>query len=199
MQWELFKSTDYVTTRWSGGTTTQLAISPPEAVYAQRDFLWRLSSAKVELEHSDFTSLPDYVRLISVLDGALEMKIGDGTRFALEKRRLCSFDGATAVESWGRCTDYNLMLRKGKAQGSVQLLELPQGGRVVWTAPVPAPKPFAHCAVALYCAEGDLRVEEAGLTANRRELLLCRDWEDTASVSLTSASGAAVMVAVIES
>ena len=50
-------------------------IAPEGAVYADRDFLWRFSSAGVELEHSDFTALPDYVRLISVLDGQLELKI----------------------------------------------------------------------------------------------------------------------------
>jgi hypothetical protein len=42
-------------------------------------------------------------------------------------------------------------------------------------------------------------VEEAGLTADRGELLLCREWEDAASASLTSVSGAAVMAATIES
>lgn len=48
-------------------------------MYADRDFLWRLSSAKVELDHSDFTPLPDYERLISVLHGDLDMKIGEGS------------------------------------------------------------------------------------------------------------------------
>lgn len=100
LKWELLTQTDYVTTQWSGGTTTQLAIAPEGAVYAGRDFLWRLSSAKVEVERSDFTPLPDYNRLISILDGELEMKIGDGERFALESLQVCSFDGGTPVESW---------------------------------------------------------------------------------------------------
>lgn len=39
---------DYAVSRWSGGTTTQLAIFPPGASYADRDFLWRVSSAAVE-------------------------------------------------------------------------------------------------------------------------------------------------------
>ena len=50
MEWKLLTKEDYVTTTWSGGTTTQLAIAPEGAVYADRDFLWRLSSAGVELE-----------------------------------------------------------------------------------------------------------------------------------------------------
>lgn len=49
MEWKLLTKEDYVTTTWSGGTTTQLAIAPEGAVYADRDFLWRLSSAGVEL------------------------------------------------------------------------------------------------------------------------------------------------------
>ena len=60
---------DDVTTQWSGGATTQLAIAPKGAVYADRDFLWRLSSATVELDESDFTPLPAYDR------GQLQMGI----------------------------------------------------------------------------------------------------------------------------
>ena len=44
MKWELITREQYVTTRWSGGTTTQLAIAPEGAVYADRDFLWRTRS-----------------------------------------------------------------------------------------------------------------------------------------------------------
>ena len=62
MEWRHFTRAQYITTAWSGGTTTQLAIAPEGAVYADRKFLWRLSSAQVELEHSDFTPLPDYDR-----------------------------------------------------------------------------------------------------------------------------------------
>ena len=40
---------------WTGGTTTQLAIWPEEADYASRRFDWRVSSARVEQEKSDFT------------------------------------------------------------------------------------------------------------------------------------------------
>ena len=37
--------------------------------YQSRDFLWRLSSATVELEESTFTSLPDFDRIIPTLKG----------------------------------------------------------------------------------------------------------------------------------
>ena len=140
MEWKLLTQADQVTTTWSGGTTTQLAIAPEGAVYADRDFLWRLSSAKVELEHSDFTPLPDYNRLISVLHGELDMKIGDGARFGLEPFTLRSFDGGVPVESWGMCTDYNLMVRKDKCQGIAQSVALSDGPPAAGLRPWPPPR-----------------------------------------------------------
>ena len=119
MDWKLLTREDYVTTSWSGGTTTQLAIAPEGAVYADRDFLWRLSSATVELDHSDFTPLPDYNRFLAVLEGEIKLKIDAQEPFPLAPGRVVAFDGGVPVESWGQCVDFNLMVRKGKAQGAV--------------------------------------------------------------------------------
>ena len=38
----------------------RVSIAPENGNYQSRDFLWRLSSATVELEESTFTSLPDF-------------------------------------------------------------------------------------------------------------------------------------------
>ena len=122
MDWKLLTKADYVTTSWSGGTTTQLAIAPEGAVYADRDFLWRLSSATVELDHSDFTPLPDYDRFLSVLEGEIQLKIDAREPFPLVPGELVAFDGGAPVESWGKCVDFNLMVRKGKGQGAVVIL-----------------------------------------------------------------------------
>ncbi|MGE4276283.1 MAG: HutD family protein [Lawsonibacter sp.] len=198
MEWTLLTRNQYATTQWSGGTTTQLAIAPEGAAYADREFLWRLSSARVELDHSDFTPLPDYNRLISVLEGELDMKIGGEERSPLSPFTVRSFDGGVPVESWGRCTDFNLMLRKGKCQGMVQSLNLAPGACCTWTAPVAAPLNDPRCAVALYCAAGSLCLPETGVQAASGELLLCRE-TDAASVQMESKEGAAVMAVVIYS
>lgn len=194
MKWELITREQYVTTRWSGGTTTQLAIAPEGAVYADRDFLWRLSSAGVELEHSDFTPLPDYNRLISILEGELELKIGEGERSPLRPLQLKAFDGGVPVESWGRCTDFNLMVRKGTAQASAQALRLEAGSALFWDAPVPAPEAFPHLTLALYCAQGTVAAD--GVAAQAGQLLLCREGENR-PVELRSETGAALMAAAI--
>ena len=70
---ELLHKKDHKTTEWSGGLTTELSIAPEGSVYADRDFMWRLSSATVELEESDFTSLPDYDRIIMTLKGDISL------------------------------------------------------------------------------------------------------------------------------
>ena len=103
MEWKLLTREDFVSTSWSGGTTTQLAIAPEGAVYAERDFLWRLSSATVELDHSDFTPLPDYHRFLAVLEGEISLKIDGDEPFRLAPGRVVSFDGGVPVESWALC------------------------------------------------------------------------------------------------
>ena len=138
---------EYVVSSWSGGTTTQLAIFPPEAVYARRDFLWRISSAAVELEESDFTALPDYERLISTLAGEMLLSHNGGPELRLEPFRVHAFSGADATHSRGRCTDFNLMLRRGRATGSMEALRLTD-------RPVSLPSPSKGEWLLLYCVEG---------------------------------------------
>ena len=64
---------DYRVSRWSGGETREFLLFPDGASYAGRDFLWRVSSATVELAESDFTPLPDYRRFLTPLSGALRL------------------------------------------------------------------------------------------------------------------------------
>ena len=218
MSWKKYGETDYITTRWSGGTTTQLAIAPEGAVYADRDFLWRLSSAGVDDDYSKFTALPDYERLISVLKGDLEMKIADGPREALPCFTIRAFDGGVPVESWGKCRDFNLMLRKGKCAGAVQSVRIPAGGCAEITLAVPSGC-YGNCfTAAVYCAEGDVTVSDAAaegprkagndidvsapaaggmaLSAKAGELLLNETCK-TAPLRLASTEGAVLMVSSI--
>ena len=107
--------------RWSGGTTTQIAIEPSNAVYAERDFLWRVSSAVVELPESDFTPLPDYDRILMILDGELSLTHDGGEEYTLRALEQTSFDGASRTFSRGQVTDFNLMMRKGRCTGRVSV------------------------------------------------------------------------------
>lgn len=75
---------DYAVSRWSGGTTTQIALFPPESSYAGRDFLWRVSSAVVEDGESAFTPLPDYDRHLMLLEGSLLLRHDGGEPLPLD-------------------------------------------------------------------------------------------------------------------
>lgn len=120
--------------RWSGGQTAEIALWPPEASYASRDFLWRLSSASVECESSVFTSLPDYDRIIALLGGRLTLDAA-GEQVPLSVGQPYRFDGGTPVTSRGRAVDFNLMLRKRRCEGDMRPLQAGEyalSGRGEW-------------------------------------------------------------------
>lgn len=183
------KAADYVTSVWSGGTTTQVGIAPEGAVYADRTFLWRISSATVDLDVSDFTALPDYNRLIATLEGEIDVTHNDGPVIHLAPYGIHAFDGGWNTRSVGRCTDFNLMTRKGQCQGELTCLAPTQ------SAPVTAQLAQGSDAV-IYCAEGSLQVELQGQAAalEAGESVLIRNAD---AAALTVAGCGKSMFAVI--
>ena len=139
MKVRIYKPENYKTSNWSGGRTIQTAIFPETANYADRNFLWRLSTATIETEKSDFTSLPDYDRIIMVLSGEVVLAY-EGDRVArLAELEQDRFDGALKTKSFGKITDYNLMYRKG-SMGYMEALRVKlekkvmQPEKVMWIA-----------------------------------------------------------------
>ncbi len=154
---------DYRISSWSGGKTIQIAIAPEGAEYAGRDFLWRLSSATVDLEESDFTALPDYTRLIAPVRGQMRLTHNGGDPIDLPPYKVHRFDGADATHSWGCCTDFNLMLRKGACDGRMIPLGNGAAGEEAFT-----PEPSAEVLV-IYCTEGHVSVRYRGESAELAE------------------------------
>ncbi len=139
------------TTRWSGGTTTQFLIFPRDAEYAGRDFLWRVSSAVVADAESDFTALPDYDRYITPVKGAMTLYRDGKEPVRLGAYDILAFDGGEPVHSVGACTDFNLMLRKGKAAGRMDAVQLTKEFH-------PLPLQPGMRDLLLWCPEADCRV-----------------------------------------
>lgn len=108
--------------RWSGGTTTQLAIWPLEGDYAQRRFTWRVSSARVEDEESTFTSLSGVERCLMILEGTLWLEHEGHYETVLHPFEQDNFSGGWTTRSRGRVTDFNLMVKGG--EGRVQVTEI---------------------------------------------------------------------------
>lgn len=144
----------YSLSRWSGGETAQIAIMPEDAVYADRDFLWRISSASVELEESVFTALPEYNRWIVPLRGTLTLTHGACPPVRLAPYEVHSFDGSERTWAQGRCTDFNLMLRKGKSAGSLHAVRFSERGEEELCFEDPSHGELSHDAMLLYCDSG---------------------------------------------
>lgn len=150
MRQYLLKEENYNIGNWTGGQTKELAIYPPKSKYLDRNFIWRLSSATVETEESDFSKLPDYDRVLMVLKGEVVLSY-DGQRVArLKELEQDRFDGAWKTKSFGRITDFNLMVRKGN-EGYVDLI-YPTSEKTDCSSTFESSLPdVTH---ALYCKEG---------------------------------------------
>lgn len=150
MKYRLHKEKDFMTSKWAGGATTELAIFPQTSKYLDRNFIWRLSSATVELEESSFTKLPDYDRVLMVLEGEVVLSY-EGERVArLKELEQDRFDGAWKTKSFGKITDYNLMVRKGN-EGYLDII-YPQQQKEELSSSYETEK--AKATHALYCKEG---------------------------------------------
>jgi len=143
---------DFVVSNWSGGTTSQIAIGPQNAQYAERDFLWRLSTATVNVQESDFTMLPDYSRYISLLKGKIHLSHDGGKVLSLSPYEIHAFDGGSATHSEGTCVDFNLMLQKGACKGNLFCLHLAENTEM--TIPTdPCTNDYRHTTI-VYAAKG---------------------------------------------
>jgi len=119
MNISLKTSNQFNTTTWSGGTTTELFIHPIHSAYALRNFDFRLSTATVETQKSDFTPLPGISRKLLLLDGEMTLYHDNHSSEQLRKFDVAAFDGGLKTTSEGMCTDFNLMMR-GTTKGIVQ-------------------------------------------------------------------------------
>lgn len=120
---EIIRKDEYKTSTWSGGTTTELLIYPKDSLYNERNFKWRLSSAKVEVEESVFTHLPRTWRIIMIVEGNLRLEHEGHHNVLLKEFDKDSFSGEWITKSYGKVTDFNLMLNGG-SKGNLETIFL---------------------------------------------------------------------------
>lgn len=109
MEISIIKSEKHKSIKWSGGTSTELFISPENADYKKRDFDFRLSTATVEVEKSDFTPLLGFSRKLMILDGSIKIQHENHYSKQLNKFESDEFEGDWKTSSIGKCIDFNLM------------------------------------------------------------------------------------------
>jgi environmental stress-induced protein Ves len=118
MKIDILTATGLKTTKWIGGSTTELYIHPPTANYAAGNFKFRISSASVEIEKSDFIILPEVFRQLMVLSGSIKLSHKNHHEIQLNKNEIDSFDGSWETSAVGTCVDFNLMV-KGDTKAAI--------------------------------------------------------------------------------
>ena len=111
---KILTETDFLISNWSGGTTTQLFIFPEGTTLGERNFDWRISSAVVEVEESEFTSFGGYERILIPLKGKIEMEHQTPNGIieqAVGEFELARFNGAWPTKGKGKLTDFNLIFK----------------------------------------------------------------------------------------
>lgn len=167
---------EFNTSLWSGGSTTELYIYPEDAVYKEGNFQCRISSATVEVEQSDFTSLPGVKRYLSIFQGHLDMVHGEEKKVSLEPFQVDCFDGGIPTVSFGQVVDFNLMLKNG-ADGKMETLRLKSAESALI-----APKERENLLV-VYVVEGETTIGEEQINAN--ELFVCKEWKNQIEIKNT--------------
>ena len=169
---KLIKNDEFRTSKWSGGTTTEIAIYPKDAIYSKRNFTWRLSSAKVQVEESTFTSLPGINRIIMILDGELRLEHDGHHQCTLEPFEQDSFSGSWNTKSFGKVTDFNLMMNEG-CSGELEPIVIKEGEESKFTLMVNEKHLKNTCAI--YCVSGEVRIyapTNETLTLHKSEVVL---------------------------
>ena len=143
---------NYKRSEWSGGTTTQLYIDPPEADYQKRNFNFRISTAKVKDEKSVFTSLPGVSRKIMVLEGEIIIHHEDHYTKKLSRLDVDAFEGDWVTSAVGTCTDFNLMTTEN-TRGGLSAVVIDADIKIKYPLQNNLQKVF------LYVSSGKVRVE----------------------------------------
>lgn len=114
MQYEIvkIKKEECKTSKWSGGETTELCIYPFDGNYKERDFKWRISTATVDVETSDFSKLPKISRVLMILKGQMKLFHENHHRVTLSEFEKDTFSGEWNTKSYGKAMDFNIMMNE---------------------------------------------------------------------------------------
>jgi len=146
----LVRADDLQPVAWKngGGVTREIAAHPPGSTF--ESFLWRISMADVAAEGA-FSIFPGIDRVLTVIEGGTMILVdaAEEIRHAVHPFEPFQFPGETPICARlpdGAIRDFNLMYRRGLAQGHTELRRTTQ--RLVLDAG----------SMVLHCAGGSYRI-----------------------------------------
>jgi environmental stress-induced protein Ves len=180
-----------------GGTTRELALWPESARFERGDYDWRLSTARVE-EAGPFSAFAGFERILTVTEGAGLVVLHEDAAPRARVRRLepyrFSGDWPTRAElPDGAVSDFNVILRRGRARADVQALAL---GRRRWRDALGLGHAFLHAVGGRLQAR--VTGEEEPFALGPGDSLWLRGLSGREELELTGATdgGAALLVAL---
>ncbi|MGK5087822.1 HutD family protein [Bdellovibrionota bacterium FG-2] len=185
-------SRDFKQMPWKNGkgTTTQIAIYPPEAEFPGDAFLWRVSSAPID-ESGAFSTFPGYDRLLMITEGSGIILNG--------KPLVCGqplgFSGEEASQGeliQGPVRDLGIIYRRGEVRAQIALSAIPKGGPSTLTLPLNSE---FHLFV---CVQGEFKVHNAPTERLATgECLFVRDSLNQKTLQLTAMTANAAIASVV--
>lgn len=180
MQYQIIKKKSYQNNNWAYGETTQLTIFPHEGDYKSRNFLWRVSSATVTQEESDFTVLFGIKRWIMPFDHQLQLEHQHNGKplysITLNPYESHCFKGDWETHSKGMARDFNLMLNED-AYGILNAVKVFEDGkalRILFPEAFDERLPLAdhQLTLGIYSREGNVSLQ---ISDDTSVLLPCED------------------------
>ncbi|MHB8259818.1 MAG: HutD/Ves family protein [Bacteroidia bacterium] len=190
MQINLTKKEQLQTNTWQGGTTTQLAIYPKDSLYKNLDFIFRISTATIDVAQSTFTVLPDVARVLMVLDGELVIQHQGHYNKYLNKFDTDSFSGDWETTSKGKATDFNVMTR-GRTKSAVKGFSLAEKEKKELI--------LDGDTVAVYVYAGEVLIEQASVNVllSQGDIALIDKEKDNEAFMLHAQQASNIAVAII--
>ena len=168
MKLSIFSKNQHKHSVWSGGTTTQLIISPSDADYSKRNFDFRISTAVVESQESDFTPLPGVDRKLMLLNGTIIINHKKQYRKQLLPFEVESFKGEWETSSIGVCTDFNVMTT-GNTKSELWSLIFDH------TTILKTDKPYDTLCVYIHSGNPSIEIDNNRLSLNEKSFLIIED------------------------
>ncbi|MEI6457096.1 MAG: HutD family protein [bacterium] len=194
MAFEIIRKDQQKISAWAGGKTTQLAIHPPDASYKHMNFLFRLSTATIEKEESEFSILPGVTRQIMILNGRLELQHEGHDSKSLNAFESSTFDGGWKTTGHGKATDFNLMT-KGETKGWLEHIRLKPGESL------DLKQEIHNDYIAVYLADGEVSFtvvpDGFPVTAQKGDLIILSPGNSNQAMKLNAVRQADLVIAMI--
>jgi environmental stress-induced protein Ves len=100
------------TIAWASGTTTELFIYPSGSGFQERNFRFRISTATVDADETDFSDFSNLTRILMVLEGDLFLTHEGHYSKLLGPFDQDQFDGGWKTKSRGKVRDFNVIFNE---------------------------------------------------------------------------------------